>query len=122
MRTRCLNPNAVEWQHYGGRGITIDSTWNEFKNFLSDIGKRPSTDMSLDRIDNSLGYSKENCRWATISQQANNKQSSLKFEYAGHVYSPREFSELTGLNYRTVRSWFTQGQSKLLASKLVEII
>lgn len=77
MRERCRNPNHRIYKHYGGRGITIDPRWDSFDNFLQDIGPRPSSDHSLDRIDNDLGYSPNNCRWATKSEQNKNRR---KFE------------------------------------------
>jgi len=72
MRIRCLNPDYPNYHNYGGRGITICSEWIEsFQTFLDDMGFRPEN-TSLDRVDNSKGYFKENCRWATRTEQALN--------------------------------------------------
>jgi hypothetical protein len=77
MKARCYNPKAPEYKNYGGRGICVCERWkHSFENFLGDVGKRPSPELSLDRIDNSLGYYKENCRWATPSEQAFNRRLS----------------------------------------------
>lgn len=78
MKGRCTNPNHTNYSGYGGRGIVICSRWLEpagqgFLNFLSDMGDRPPN-TSLDRINNNLGYSKENCRWSSPSCQANNRR------------------------------------------------
>lgn len=74
MRQRCANPNHVKYDMYGGRGITVCDEWNDFENFISDMGFRPSKNHTIDRIDNEKGYYKENCRWATKSDQVINQR------------------------------------------------
>jgi len=79
MLNRCNNPNYKRYQDYGGRGIAICKRWQEsdgkgFLNFLEDMCKRPGKEYSIDRINNELGYFKENCKWSTAKQQSNNKR------------------------------------------------
>jgi len=73
MVQRCTNPNNARYDRYGGRGISICVRWNKFENFLADMGPRPTKGHSVDRKDNEGNYEPGNCRWATRSEQQNNK-------------------------------------------------
>lgn len=71
---RCENPDRHNYNRYGGRGISMCPEWrNDFWEFLLHIGRRPSPDLSLERINNALGYIPGNVKWGTIWEQANNK-------------------------------------------------
>jgi hypothetical protein len=75
MKMRCFNPNDSAFIDYGARGITVCDRWSSsFQNFLADMGRRPSDEHSLDRINNDGPYAPDNCRWATRSQQSSNRR------------------------------------------------
>jgi hypothetical protein len=82
MKQRCTNPKRKEWKNYGGRGITYDPSWEDFEVFLSDMGEAPKG-LSIDRIDVNGNYCKENCRWATDEQQANNTRRNRIYTVRG---------------------------------------
>jgi len=74
MKDRCSNPNNAKYPVYGGRGIKVCERWKDFRNFLADVGKRPSLKHSIDRFpDNDGNYELSNFRWATTKQQAANR-------------------------------------------------
>lgn len=72
MRSRCDNPNNMSYPRYGAKGITYDPAWKDFEAFYADMGEAPEG-LSLERKDNSRGYSRANCRWATAEEQNRNK-------------------------------------------------
>jgi hypothetical protein len=70
MRRRCSDQKNASYQWYGAKGIAVCPEWqNSFEKFLADMGTKPSG-CSIDRLDSSKGYYKENCRWATVLEQA----------------------------------------------------
>lgn len=84
MKRRCDNKNGQSYKFYGGRGITVCSQWvNDFGQFLIDVGRKPSPEYSLDRIDVNGNYEPSNVRWATKQQQSfNRRKFSDVYDYS----------------------------------------
>ena len=83
MKKRCANSNSNRWEDYGGRGIEVCQRWNEFSNFLADMGEPPTAEHSLDRIDVNGRYEPSNCRWASRMEQAANTRANKVLSYRG---------------------------------------
>lgn len=101
MKSRCDNPTYTNFKHWGGKGITYCDKWKNFLGFLEDMGERPLL-MSLDRIDNSGNYCKENCRWATRKEQANNCSSNRLITFKDTTKTLQEWADFTGLKRKTI--------------------
>jgi len=109
MVSRCLNPNVESYPNYGGRGITICERWLKcFENFYADMGDIPAK-MSLDRKDNNLGYSKDNCRWATQKEQQNNRRSNVRLTYDGLTLTITQWAERQHINQHTMQQRYRRG-------------
>jgi len=82
MIWRCKQTSGHFYQYYGARGIKVCDRWLDYENFLEDMGERPEG-ATLDRIDNDKGYSPDNCKWATRSEQQANTRKVIKIEVDG---------------------------------------
>jgi hypothetical protein len=99
MKTRCYNPNIRGSKYYIGKGIKVCDRWlHSYEDFLEDMGQRPSSKHSIDRINNDGDYEPSNCRWATIQEQANNKSTNVFITINGESKTARQWSDVTGVN------------------------
>ena len=110
MRQRCNNPKNDRYKDYGGRGIKVCVRWQNFSNFLADMGARPKH-TSIDRINNDGNYGPENCRWATYQQQQRNGRRVKIVTRSGITGSFRDVCESLGLNPDVVRTRLNRGWS-----------
>lgn len=104
MKQRCNYSKNKRYDRYGGRGITVCDRWNNsFLAFLEDMGKRPTTKHTLDRIDNEGNYEPKNCRWVTNIEQSNNRSGNVLVKFNGQSKTIRQWSLSTGIGYKTLR-------------------
>jgi len=112
MKSRCLIKSSSYYCDYGGRGITVCDRWkNSFSDFMEDMGPRPSSGHTLDRIDNNGNYEPSNCRWATRREQSNNTRRNRIVEYNGESLSIAEWARKLSLTYPTVYLRLKRGWS-----------
>jgi len=104
MKRRCLNKNDKSYQRYGGRGITICDKWMDFIGFSEDMGDSFSTGLSLDRIDNTKGYSKENCRWIPLNEQSKNRTVVKLYTHNGITLNASDWDRKLGTKIGTVNA------------------
>jgi hypothetical protein len=109
MVQRCTDPEEPNYHNYGGRGVFVCRRWLEPANFIADMDHGYSPGLTLDRVDNSLGYSPENCRWATRVQQARNRRDNHLISHQDRNICLAEACELAGLKYTTAKTRLSAG-------------
>lgn len=112
IKSRCTCKVGETRKNYYDRGITVCDEWlgeSGFSNFLKDMGNKPSASHSLDRINNDLGYSKENCRWSTAKQQANNTRKTVYHTFNGERKTLSEWAAIYNVNHSLLRSRLSNG-------------
>jgi len=110
MRRRCKNKKHQQYLNYGGRGIKVCERWNDFENFLADMGKRPKG-MTIDRIDNNGDYKPENCKWSTQMEQLTNTRKTIYLTFEGYVMKLVDWASDLGMSAKTFHSRKRMGWS-----------
>lgn len=103
MRQRCGNPKAFKYCNYGGRGISVCGRWLKFENFLADMGEPPDG-LTIERIDNNGNYEPTNCRWATYTDQLNNRRNNRFVEAFGKRQTLTQWSRELNIPFTTLRN------------------
>jgi hypothetical protein len=101
IKTRCYNPNATAFEHYGGRGIKMCDRWKKFENFLADMGV-PKEGMTIERIDVNGNYEPSNCKWASFMEQGANKRNSRMLTVYGERMHLSEAARRYGVKMQTI--------------------
>jgi hypothetical protein len=108
MFQRCENPKDSAYKNYGARGITVCEDWRDFPRFIADMGMRPHG-FQLDRIDNSKGYSKDNCRWVSAKVNRNNQRNNRLITFNGKTQTVAEWADELGIVHRTLHNRLSRG-------------
>lgn len=113
IKSRCTNESTPGFHLYGGRGISFCDRWHVFENFLEDMGERPGPGHSIDRIDNSLGYSPDNCAWRDKKTQSRNTRSNRLVSFGGKTMPIASWADEVGINRHAIGRRIAAGWSVL---------
>jgi hypothetical protein len=112
MIWRCEHPSYKFYADYGGRGIGVCADWHSYKEFkVWALANGYDDTLTIDRIDNSGGYSPDNCRWATPKQQANNRRSNRKIAYNGEERNIAEWADYFGIESSKFNAAIQRGRT-----------
>jgi hypothetical protein len=115
MRRRCRDKNLSGYPDYGGRGIKVCARWDKpragFRNFLDDMGERPSPEHSIDRVDNDGDYEPGNCRWATIAEQSLNRRNNRRVTIGDETLCSLEWAQRYGMKLTTIHGRMRRGET-----------
>lgn len=110
MLARCNIESSVSYPFYGAKGIKVCDEWMSFENFYRDMGE-PEAKQSLDRINNALGYSKQNCKWSSRHEQDRNKTTNVNYTYNGMTKCVTDWAEYAGMTVHCLRGRLKRGWS-----------
>lgn len=112
MKQRCNNPSVKTYRYYGGKGIKVFPKWGQFESFRDwAIDNGYEEGLTLDRINSNEDYEPSNCRWVTLAEQQRNKSNNVMLTYEGETHCAKEWSELLGINYKTIMTRLSRGWS-----------
>lgn len=118
IKSRCYNPNNDNYKYYGALGITMCDEWRDSFEAFRDWSVANGYDecagaqaCTIDRIDNLLPYSPNNCRWADHMTQCNNQSKNKLFEHNGETHTMAEWARVLGIKYTTLRARIRRGKT-----------
>jgi hypothetical protein len=103
MHSRCTNPRDAKYRLYGARGITVVESWQDFPQFLADMGPRPSPLHTIERRNNDGPYSPENCYWATPAQQSRNTRQTVFLTWNHETLCLTDWAHRIGIHETSLR-------------------
>lgn len=123
MKERCQNPNAENYEWYGGRGISVCDEWQKFKPFYDwAINNGWEKGLTIDRIDVDMPYMPSNCRFIPIKSQFRNRRSNCHININGETHLQCEWEELLGLKRKIISKWKYRHGMDYVENKLREMI
>jgi len=111
MKDRATNPDSPDYQRYGAAGRGVDESWLIFENFYRDMHQGYADHLTIERVDNTKGYSKANCRWATNMEQQSNKENNRVIHYQGRSMHLAEFCRVAGVSRGAISPRLNQGMT-----------
>ena len=117
IKDRCYSKNRIDYHNYGGRGITVCKQWLKFENFRDDMylnykkHKLNNNYTSIDRINNNGNYCKENCRWANVKEQCNNRRQNRLLTYKNQTLNIMQWSKKLNINHYVLYNRFHKNWS-----------
>lgn len=104
MRQRCENPRTKSYKNYGARGISVCERWQDFTNFIADMGEKPTPKHTVERKNNNGNYEPSNCKWATRKEQRNNTRTNRFVKFNGQNKTLPQWSETLGIAASILRA------------------
>lgn len=108
-KDRCTNPNNRRYKDYGGRGIIFYKPWHDFREFIKDMGVKPSDKHTLERIEVDGNYDPDNCVWLVRERQQRNRRDSVKLTYKGKTKQVNDWADELGVSKSVLYSRFIRG-------------